>query len=73
MRKREISGRFKTLAHNVMNNFDAHLALDNAFAEQLKKLGLEDYFVDRKIIWKIDVEINGVKYIGGVKSCTWKK
>lgn len=73
MNKRQVNGAMKTLAHNVMNNLNAHLELDIAFYEQMKKLNLQDYVNDRVISWKIDVEINGVKYIGGTKTCHWKK
>lgn len=73
MNKRQLKGKMKTLAHNVMNNMQAHLELDIAFHEQAKKLGVLDWIEDRLIIWKIDVEINGVKYIGGIKTCHWSK
>ena len=73
MNKRQVNGAMKNLAHNVMMNLNAHLELDIAFVEQAKKLGVWDLIEDRVISWKIDVEINGVKYLGGVQSCHFKK
>lgn len=73
MRKRELNGRIKTLAHNVMDSMEHHLALDNVFEKQKKALGLDNIICSRELIWKVDVVIDGKLYEGSKRSCKWVK